>query len=163
MTRKYSKSLHVFVEQLKRRPLGLVLVVIYKVLTAVLMAITTIFLLFTLENHQWVATFARSYIWESKLEIIGWFLEKVTALKPSTLLFSGIVAGVYTIVTTIEAIGLWYEKTWGKFLVVGLVGISLPVEIFELFHGASLLKWVIFIANLAVFGYLLRELRYQSH
>jgi hypothetical protein len=67
MTRKYSTSLHVFVEQLKRRPLGLVLVIIYKVLTAVLMAITTVFLLFTLENHQWVATFARSYIWESKL------------------------------------------------------------------------------------------------
>jgi uncharacterized membrane protein (DUF2068 family) len=160
MTPKRLRFLRTFIKQLKSRPWGLVLVVIYKVLTAALMTITTIFLLFALENHQWVATFARSYIWNSKLAVVGWLLEKVTVLKPSTLLFSAIAAGVYTIVTAIEAIGLWYEKTWGKFLVVGLVGVSLPIEVFELFHGASLLKWTIFIANLAVFSYLLRELRH---
>lgn len=83
MTREHLRFIYTFVQQIKCRPLGIVLVVTYKVL----MAITTIFLLFALKNHQWVTNLAQSYIWESKLEIIGWLLEKVTTLKLSTLLF----------------------------------------------------------------------------
>ncbi|MBY0573783.1 MAG: DUF2127 domain-containing protein, partial [Undibacterium sp.] len=33
-------------------------------------------------------------------------------------------AGIYALVTAIESVGLWYEKTWAKILVIGLVGIS---------------------------------------
>ncbi|MBD2249105.1 DUF2127 domain-containing protein, partial [Nostoc sp. FACHB-888] len=73
------------------------------------------------------------------------------------LAFSGIGAGVYAIVTSIEAVGLWYEKRWAHILVLGLVGISIPPEIYELIRGISVIKTLIFLLNLAVLGYLFRN------
>jgi uncharacterized membrane protein (DUF2068 family) len=40
-------------------------------------------------------------------------------------------------------VGLWYEKTWAKILVIGLVGISIPPEIFELLQGFTTIKLVV--------------------
>jgi uncharacterized membrane protein (DUF2068 family) len=31
-----------------------------------------------------------------------------------------------------EAIGLWYERFWAQWLIIGTVGISIPPELFEL-------------------------------
>ncbi len=42
------------------------------------------------------------------------------------------LAGIYAVATAIQAIGLWYEKAWARIVVLGIVGISLPVEVFEL-------------------------------
>lgn len=38
-------------------------------------------------------------------------LEKVINIKHSTLKFSGIAMGLYALVTAIESVGLWYERT----------------------------------------------------
>ena len=66
-------------------------------------------------------------------------------------------AGIYALVTAIESVGLWYEKTWAKILVIGLVGISIPPEIFELIQGLTVLKMLVFIVNIAVLWYLIRH------
>ena len=55
----------------------------------------------------------------------------------------------------IEAVGLWYRRRWAKILVLGIVGISIPLEVFELIREVTLLKLVIFLLNIAVFWYLL--------
>lgn len=141
----------------KKRSAGLVAIVFYKAFVALLLAVTSIVLLFALKNYQSLMEFSDSYVIEGKLKIIEWFLDKITNIKPQTLKFSGIAAGLYAVVTAIEAIGLWYEKSWATLLVVGLVGISIPAEIFELIQGITLLKLVVFILNLTVLWYLLRH------
>ena len=78
--------------------------------------------------------------------------------EPQTLLFSGLATGMYAILTVLEAVGLWYEKAWKTILVLLLVGISIPPEIYELVHGVTVLKLAVFIANLAVLLYLLHHL-----
>jgi uncharacterized membrane protein (DUF2068 family) len=78
-------------------------------------------------------------------------------LNPRTLEFSGIAAFIYAGVTTIEAVGLWYQKIWASWLVVGLVAISILPEILELIKGFSILKLIVFLVNLGIFAYLLRE------
>ncbi len=78
-------------------------------------------------------------------------------IDPSKLKLGGIVAGVYSLVTTIEAIGLWYQKSWAMLLVLVLVGISIPPEIFELLKGVNILKLIIFSINIGMFGYLLGD------
>ncbi len=83
---------------------------------------------------------------------------KILILKPKTLLFSGLAAGLYAALTAIEGVGLWYEKGWATILVLVLVGISIPPEIFELIQGITVLKLGVFIANIAVFWYLLHHL-----
>lgn len=74
--------------------------------------VTSIALLLTLKNYQTLEAFSDNYVLEGKSIIIDWILKKIINLNPRTLAFSGIGAGVYAIVTTIEAVGLWYEKRW---------------------------------------------------
>lgn len=142
----------------RKRPVGLLAIVAYKFFVAVLLLATAIFLLFSVNNSQAIVVFSESYVLEGKLEIIEWPFEQITKIKPQTLQLSGIGAGLYAVVTAIEAVGLWYTQTWAMLLVIGLVGISIPAEIFELIRGITLLKLMIFLVNVAVFWYLLRHL-----
>lgn len=139
------------------RPPGLVAIVVYKCFVALLLTATSIVLLLALENHQALVAVSESYVLEGKLELIEWLLEKIINIKRQTLQFSGIASGIYAVVTVIEAVGLWYEKTWANILVIGLVSISILPEIFELIKGVSLLKIVVFLVNIAVLWYLLRH------
>ena len=94
-------------------------------------------------------------------------MEKVLTQKPETIRYSGIVAGVYALVTAVEAIGLWYQQVWAEVLVLILVGTSIPLEIYELIKGITLLKSVVFVVNVAIFLYILRfviqNLRSHKH
>ncbi|MEJ6485633.1 DUF2127 domain-containing protein [Nostoc punctiforme UO1] len=119
----------------KKHPPGLVAIVIYKGFVALLLAATSLVLLLALKNHEALVTLSQSYVLEGKLEIIEWLLEKVINVKRSTLKFSGIAVGIYALVSAIESVGLWYETTWTKILVIGLVGINIPPEIYELIQG----------------------------
>lgn len=142
----------------KQRAPGLIAIVLYKTFVASLLTVTSIALLFALKNHQVLEEFSQSYLLESKLKIIEFILDKVLVLQPKKLLLSGMVAALYAVLTVIEAVGLWYEKAWATILVLLLVGISLPPEIYELVQGVTVLKLAVFIANLAVLWYLLHHL-----
>ena len=140
-----------------KRPPGLLAIVIYKTFVASLLAVTSIALLLALKNYQSLADFSESYVLETKMTIIEWLIDKILNISPTKLKFSGIAIGVYAIVTAIEAVGLWYEKSWATLLVLGLVGISIPPEIFELIKGITILKFIVLLLNVAVFWYLLRH------
>ena len=137
-----------------RRPSGLIAIVVYKSAIAVLLAITSVALLLAVENYKYIDDFANQYILEGKRELIKFILIKFSDLNPQSLQFSGIFAGIYAVITAIEAIGLWYEKQWASLLVIGLVSISLPLEILELIKGISIVKLIVFLLNLAVLLYL---------
>jgi uncharacterized membrane protein (DUF2068 family) len=122
------------------------------------MSITAISSIFLMKNHQELVEFSSSHALKTKLFVIEWLLNKLIAIDPSKLRLSGIVSGVYALVTSIESIGLWYQKSWAMLLVLILVGISLPPEIFELVKGITVLKLSIFSINIAVFLYLLRHM-----
>lgn len=140
-----------------KRPPGLVAIIIYKIFVALLLGVTAIVLLLALKNYQSFVGFSESYILEGKLKIVEWLLEKIINIKRQTLQFSGIAAGIYAVLTLVEAVGLWYTKRWARILVLVLVSISIPLEIFELIKGITVLKLVVFLVNIAVFWYLLRH------
>jgi uncharacterized membrane protein (DUF2068 family) len=139
-----------------KRPFGLLAIVFYKAFVAALLMVTAIAIFLTLRNFEGLQDFAESYELEGKSKIIRWLLEKVLNLDPTTLRFSAIGTAIYASLTTIEAVGLWFEKRWAHILVLGLVGISIPLEIYELIQAISPLKLIVFIINLAVFWYLFR-------
>ena len=122
------------------------------------MTATSIALLLALKNHQALEDFSESFFLESKLQIVEFLLDKILMLKTKTLLFSGLAAAVYAGLTAVEAVGLWCEKGWATILVLVLVGISIPPEIYELFQGVTVLKLVVLMANIAVLWYLLHHL-----
>jgi uncharacterized membrane protein (DUF2068 family) len=139
----------------KQRSPALLAIIFYKCFVVVLLSITSIASIFVMKNHQELAEFANSYMFTTKFFLIEWLVHKLMAIDPTKLKLSGIIAGIYALVTSIEAIGLWYQKSWAMLLVLVLVGISLPPEIFELTKGITLLKLIIFSINVAMFGYLL--------
>ncbi|MBW4475204.1 MAG: DUF2127 domain-containing protein [Stenomitos rutilans HA7619-LM2] len=148
---------------LNKRPIGLLAIVVYKLFVASFLAVTSIALLLALQNRDTLANFADAYTIEGKTKLIDWLLDEVLNLNPRTLRFSGIGAGIYALLTAIEGIGLWYEKRWAHVLVLFLVGISIPPEIYELIHGITLVKVIVFIINIAVFWYLLSHFPKNKH
>ena len=141
---------------MKKRPFGLLAIVFYKSFVASLLMVTAIALLLAMKNYEGLQDFASNYELEGKTGVIEWVLDKVLNLDSRTLQFSGVGAAAYATVTAIEAIGLWHEKRWAHILVLGLVGISIPPEIYELTQGFSFLKFIVFVVNVAVFWYLIR-------
>lgn len=137
-----------------KKPPALLAIIIYKGFVALVLTAASIVLLLALKRHDDLVAFAENYELEGKRQIIESFLEKIVNVKTSTLKFSGIAAAIYAGVTIVEAVGLWYEKVWAHILVIALVAISIPPEIFELIKGFSLIKVGVFIINIAVLGYL---------
>ncbi|MBW4519294.1 MAG: DUF2127 domain-containing protein [Scytolyngbya sp. HA4215-MV1] len=148
---------------IQHRPIALLAIVAYKAIEAILLAATAIALFLTLANYRTLVDISQPYLLEGKSGIIHWLLVKILNVHPKTFEYGGITAAVYALITAIEAIGLWYEKKWASLLVIGLVGISIPLEVFELVKGFSLLKLIVFGINIAVFGYLLDAFLKHKH
>lgn len=142
----------------KRSP-GLIAIVVYKAITAVFLVAISCSLLLAIKKQPQLLQLQDALTLAGKRGFIAWVLEKILNFKPRTLELSGIAAGVYAAVTTLEALGLWYQKKWASWLVLGLVSISILPEILELIKGLSILKFIVFLVNVAIFIYLLREIR----
>ena len=139
----------------RKRPVGLKIIVAYKAALSLLLALTAMILLLAWENHARLLTFSENYILESKWVLIEATLEKLLTQQPQKIAYSGIVVGIYALITGIEAIGLWYRQIWAEIMVLLLVGVSIPLEIYELIKSITFFKSVIFIVNIAIFCYLL--------
>jgi uncharacterized membrane protein len=138
-----------------KRPLGLVIIVIYKAFFAVVLLIASVAIFLALKNYAAIAEFAETYTPETQIGIVDWGLNKVLHLDPRTLQFSGLATGIYGMVTTLEAVGLWQQKTWAHLMVIGLVGLGIFPEIYELAKEATLIKLLVFVINVAVLSYLI--------
>ncbi|WYL97382.1 MAG: DUF2127 domain-containing protein [Gloeotrichia echinulata IR180] len=148
---------------MKKRPFGLIAIVYYKSFVAALLMVTSVAIFFALKNHHSLEDFSDNYVLEGKAQIINWLVEKILASNRKTLVFSSIASGIYAVVTAIEAVGLWYEKRWAHVLVLVLVGISIPPEVYELIRGISFLKLIVFVVNVGVFWYLFRNFPKHHH
>ncbi len=139
------------------RPRALVAIVIYKCFTVGLLTCVGIGLLLTSKKYDDLFVFSEQYMMTGKREIIKAGLAQVMSVSTTKMQLGGLIALVYALVNGIEAIGLWQQKAWATILVVGIVGLTIPVEIYEIIEKASIVKFVIFAINLAMFVYLLQH------
>ncbi len=139
------------------RPRALVAIIIYKCFTIGLLICVAIGLFLTSKEHDSLFAFAQEYMMTGKREIIKAGLQQVLSIPTTKMQMGAVVALVYAAVSGMEAIGLWYQQAWAIILVVGIVGITIPVEIYEIIDKASIVKFVVFAINLAMFVYLLRH------
>lgn len=133
--------------------MGLVLLVIYKVGTAIALLLIAVAIRFAWLHHSRLS----DYTLASHRFIIKWMLQHIAQLSPHTLQFATIAAGLYGLLSAIEAIGLWYTQTWARWLVLVGVGASLPIEVLELLHTASWSKFGLLVVNGLAFWYVLRR------
>jgi uncharacterized membrane protein (DUF2068 family) len=66
---------------------------------------------------------------------------------------AGVVA--FAVLEAVEMVGLWFAKRWAEYLTFVATAALLPLEIYELSSGVSVLKMLTFVINVAIAAYLL--------
>jgi uncharacterized membrane protein (DUF2068 family) len=87
------------------------------------------------------------------------FLDVVSSLNSSKLWMLAMGASLYSGVRFIEAYGLWHERAWAEWFGVISGAIYLPVEVYELFLGVSVVKLALLVTNVLVVGILARAIQ----
>jgi len=87
------------------------------------------------------------------------FLDALASLNSTRLWFFAGGASLYSSVRFLEAYGLWHERAWAEWLGVISGALYVPLEIYELFRGVTVIKLVLFLTNLAIVVYLGRTLQ----
>ena len=82
-------------------------------------------------------------------------MDRLFSLSGGTLKLVGLAVAAYAAIEGAEAIGLWFQKRWAEYLTFIATTLLLPLEIYELAHGASPFKVVALVVNLAIVIYLL--------
>jgi uncharacterized membrane protein (DUF2068 family) len=144
-----------------RHPTGLLVIIFYKTFTATVLTLTAIAILLSLKNFPEMQSWAEDLVLAGRQGIIKWIVEHVVQLSPKTVVFGAVAMLFYAALSGLEAIGLWYEKAWGRWLILISIGISIPVEIYELTKGISWMKLIVFLLNLGIFAYVL--LKFPKH
>jgi uncharacterized membrane protein (DUF2068 family) len=91
--------------------------------------------------------------------IVANAINNVASLNPHTIFIIGACAIGYGGLESVEGIGLLLRKLWAEYLTLIATAIFLPLEIWELFRNATLLKAGGFVVNIAVLAYLFWSLR----
>jgi uncharacterized membrane protein (DUF2068 family) len=114
-------------------------------------------LFLTSKRYDDLFTFAEEYMTTGKREIIKSGLAQTLSVSTTKMQLGAIVALIYAAVNALEAVGLWHQKAWATMLVAGIVGLTIPVEIYEIIEKPSAIKVGVFVINVAMFVYLLRH------
>jgi len=90
-------------------------------------------------------------------------IQKVESLHSNQLLAMLGLVLCYATLRVIEAIGLWFDTTWAKWLAVVSGLFYLPLELYELTRSVTVIKVVVTLLNIAVVLYISRDLKRSQH
>ena len=88
------------------------------------------------------------------LQIASTFFELVT---PNQVLAIGLLALLIAILRYVEAVGIWNDKKWARWLVIATGFIYIPFEAYFLMMGFNWAITLILVINLLVVAYLLYQ------
>jgi len=87
------------------------------------------------------------------------FLDFADNVTDARLWTAARLAFAYSALRFAEAYGLWHFRPWAEWVALVSGALLLPLEIRELFRGLSLLRFGLFMGNLAVVLYMLYVIR----
>ncbi|GAB2968858.1 DUF2127 domain-containing protein [Nocardioides montaniterrae] len=82
-------------------------------------------------------------------------IEKALSLDHSTLIWVTLGVLAYGVLQLTEATGLWLMKRWGEYVAVVGTSLFIPLEVYELVEGFTVLKMLAFVVNIAAVVYLI--------
>ena len=86
------------------------------------------------------------------------FLDVVGSLSNAKLWLLAAGALLYAGIRFAEAYGLWHERTWAEWLGAVSGSLYVPIEIYELTRGISVLKASFLLVNLGIVAFLGRAI-----
>ena len=141
--------------------MGLRAIAVYKFCKALLLVIVALGALqlshpeVAARVQRWVEAFAAS----PDRRAVQHILASITGLSPQRLELVAIGAVLYTVLFTVEGVGLWLGKRWAAYLTVIATSLFVPVEVFALARHVSAPRAAALVVNLAVVAYLVHHLR----
>ena len=90
---------------------------------------------------------------------IHWLLARAAHLDHQQLKAVSAGSFIYSALLFTEGIGLWFEWRWAEYLTVIATSSFVPLEIYELIKGVSVVKLLVLAINLAIVLYLVTVLR----
>jgi uncharacterized membrane protein (DUF2068 family) len=105
--------------------------------------------------QRWVEAFAASSDRRAVQHVLGF----ITGLSPQRLELVAVGALLYTVLFTVEGVGLWLGKRWAAYLTVIATSLFVPVEVVALARHVSAPRAAALVVNLAVVAYLVYHLR----
>jgi uncharacterized membrane protein (DUF2068 family) len=91
--------------------------------------------------------------------IVHQLIASFGVMDVKTLEELGIGTLAYGSLTLTEGIGLWLAMRWAAYLTIAANGIFIPVELYKLSQGFTLVKLVVLAINVAIVWYLVRHLK----
>ena len=82
-------------------------------------------------------------------------IDAATHLDDARLRWLASAALLYSSIRFIEAYGLWRLRTWAEWFAIVSGCVYLPIEVYELVRGPTLVKATVFTANALLVAYLL--------
>jgi uncharacterized membrane protein (DUF2068 family) len=82
-------------------------------------------------------------------------LRRLTVVSSRHLYEIGLLVTAYALLEACEMVGLWLAQRWAEYLTFVATLVFVPLEIYELSRGPSVLKVITFALNIAIALYLL--------
>jgi uncharacterized membrane protein (DUF2068 family) len=82
-------------------------------------------------------------------------LKHFFTITPAHLNEAGAGVVAFAVLEAVEMVGLWLAKRWAEYLTFVATAALLPLEVYDLSAGVSVLKVITFVINLAIAAYLL--------
>ncbi len=95
--------------------------------------------------------------------VATWLLARVLLVDNRKLALIGAGFFAYTILFSIQGIGLYLEKRWAEWFTIATTCLLIPVEIYEFVHRPHLVKFAFVLLNLGVVAYLVWRLKKDRH
>jgi uncharacterized membrane protein (DUF2068 family) len=89
----------------------------------------------------------------------GRVLDWLRVVEPGTLQKFGLGFFIYAGVLFIEAIGLWFDRAWAEWLVIGVAAALIPFELVEIIAHPTLTRVSALLINLVIVAALAWRLR----
>lgn len=128
------------------------LVVIKKLLLAGVLFAISLAAVFGDVHYAELSNFAETW-GNADRQFLSSLAVKGTLLGPTRLMRLALVSGLYAALILVAAWATWVGRRWGEWLLVGVLGLALPLELADALHEQSPRTWV--VLGLTVVGLVL--------
>lgn len=146
---------------LEQRTRGLRLIGALKLASALLLGAAGVGV-FRLWNHD-LADAAERLVLQLRLDpdnrLVHALVSQAAGISPDQLKAIGAGTLFYSLLESLEGVGLLLKRRWAEYLTILATVLLLPVELYELAHKISVLRSTVLLANLAILAYLIFKLR----
>ena len=128
------------------------LIVVKKLLLAGVLLAISLAAVFGDVHYAELSDFAETW-GKADRQFLSSLAEKGTLLGPTRLMRLAFVSGLYAAMIMVAAWATWVGRRWGEWLLVGVLGLALPLELEHALHEQSPRTW--FVLGLTVIGLML--------